>query len=327
MVGLYLLFKILKGDRNIYEGIWFLVTAGLITGIFIILSFHFNPNFINDYSAYGEPLGVLDSTDIKLLKLPNFYFKLFNSVSGTYHNPNIKMQMILFPIFLSIGIIKKRFKPVFISIIGFIGFNIGLFIIGKYSQPSISLLLPYYYLLAAVVIEVLLNIKNRKIGGVVISILLSFSLYLSINDIIKEKESFSDYTSNISSYIPSDSRVLSNINHDYILFNGQNYSWRNLHYLKREEYSFENYIRERNIEYIIVPNELAYIYTNRPYWNVIYGNLSYWYPQLLNFTEESCELVAEFDSPGYGMRIVALRYSKPWSVKIFKVGHIESINE
>lgn len=326
-LGLYILFNIFKGEKSIGEGLSYLLTAGLLACIFILLSFHFNSNFINDYSAYGEPLGVLDSTDVKLMKLPHFYYKLFYSISGTYHNPNIKMQMILFPIFLLIGFLKKRSKITLIAVIGFAGFNIGLLIIGKYSQPSISLLLPYYYLSAAVIIESVLSYKIRKIIIPVITLLLSFGIYFSITDIRRETKSYSDYLSKISSYISNDSIVLSNLNHDYMLYHGQNYDWRNLHYLKENRISLKKYIKDRHIEYIILPEELSYIYKNRPYWNVIYGNLSYWYPELVNFTNERCLLVGEFSSPAYGMRIVGLRYSKPWKVKIFRVDQIESINE
>ncbi len=326
-VGLYFLFKILKGEKRISEGVCFLLTTCLITGIFIFFSFHFNSNFIDDYGAYGEPLGVLDSTDVKLLKLPGFYYKLFNNISGTYHNSNIKMQMILFPIFLLVGLLKKRSNTVFIAVIGFVGFNVGLLIIGKYSQPSISLILPYYYLLSAVIIEFVLNNRNRKILIPVLSLLIILSLYVSISDIRQEKDSYAGYINKISSYIPKHSIVLSNLNHDYMLPRGRNYDWRNLHYLKENNLSLKKYIEDRGIEYIIVPEELSYIYKNRPYWNVIYGNLSYWYPELMDFTKESCLLVGEFGSPAYGMRIVALRYKKPWNVKIYRVDQIESINE
>ncbi|MBF9015998.1 MULTISPECIES: glycosyltransferase family 39 protein [unclassified Oceanispirochaeta] len=322
-IGLFLILEIIRGKRKWTEGLSFLLAAGMIAALFIALSFHFNPDFIRDYSTYGEPLGVLDSPDMKIIKLPGFYSKLFHQISGTYHTPNIKMQMILFPLLLIISFLKKDKRIGNYSLIGFIGFNIGLLIIGKYSQPSISFLLPFYYLSASVLIHFLISGKKKRFLRALLIILLTATLFFTITEINKEKENYKDYLSQIQNKIPQDSVVLGGLYMDFAIPDGQFYDWRNLYFLKENNLSLEEYIEKREIQYIVVPEELSFIYKNRPYWNVLYGNIAHWYPQLIEFTENECSLLEEINSSAYGIRIAAYRYSKPWYVRIYKVDGTE----
>ena len=83
---------------------------GLIALIFIILSFKFDPNFIQNYSSYGQRLGVFSSILTKIDRLKYFYKKLFYGVSGTYYTPPIKFQFIIFTFSLIYAFIKLFFK-------------------------------------------------------------------------------------------------------------------------------------------------------------------------------------------------------------------------
>ena len=83
--------------------------------------------------------------------------------------------------------------------------------------------------------------------------------------------------------------------------------------------SVEKYLRERNIEYILFPDELDFVYENRPVWNVLYGNPARWYPQLQRFIREHTELVAVESSPGYAMRIQSYKYKHMWKLRIYRV--------
>lgn len=78
----------------------FASTIGLIALFFVILSYRFDSNFINNYSKYGQTLGVSSPTLVKIQGLYNFYKKLFYQVSGTYYTPDTKFQFILFAIIL-----------------------------------------------------------------------------------------------------------------------------------------------------------------------------------------------------------------------------------
>lgn len=312
-VGLILLMEILQKKRNRGEGLIFLAAAIIVTSIFVLISFKFNHNFIRDYRAYGEPLGVLNSPDLKLLKLPGFYKKLFLGIRGTYYTPDIRLQMIFFPLLLAAVVIKK--KKIF-SLCGFAGFNIGLVIIGKYSQPSIAFLLPFYYLLWAELLEF-------KWIHFLIPLLSAATLTITLLEINRETEKFSDYTEQLNTLIPSRSTALGNLYSEYAMADGNFFDWRNLSYLKEKNISLADYITTRGIEYIIISEELSFIYENRPYWNVIYGNVAHWYPGIINFISEECILIGEFESPGYGMRISAYRYEKPWYVRVYKVSKSE----
>ena len=308
-VGLFLLIEIIRKKRRTGEGAAFIIAAAALTSLFLLISLHFNGNFISDYRSYGAPLGVLDAPDMKILKLPGFYKKLFFQRGGTYYTPDIRLQMGLFLPLLITALFRKRG---IISICGFLGINIALVFIGKYSQPSIIFLLPFYYLLWAEIIDL-------PIVKYFAPVLMALTCLSSIVEISKEVESFSHYTEQLDQLIPPGTVALGNMYSEYAMDDGHYYDWRNLQYLKENEMSLRDYIETRDIEYIIFAEELTFIYNKRPYWNVIYGNPAHWYPDLVEFTESECSLVDSFDSPAYAMRISAYRYSKPWSVKIFKV--------
>jgi len=312
-VGLFLLVEILQKKRRISEGAAFITAAAAAASIFVIISFGFNPEFIHDYLSYGKPLGVLDSPDMKLLKLPGFYKKLFTRISGTYYTSEIRLQMIIFPLLLTAVLFRKKG---IISLCGFLGFNIGLLIIGKYSQPSIIFLFPFYYLLWAEIMDF------RQIRFAVPLFIIA-TLVITIGERGTETEKFSEYTEQLNNLIPPGSRALGNIYSEFAMSDGQYYDWRNLHFLKEKNISLTSYIDSRKIEYIILSEEISFIYENRPYWNVIYGNTAHWYPAMLEYINENCILIGEFESPGYGMRIVPYRYEKPWFVKIYKVSIME----
>jgi 4-amino-4-deoxy-L-arabinose transferase-like glycosyltransferase len=322
--GLLLAFDIFFRKRRISEGILFLLPAALLASLFVSISFYFNPDFISDYKAYGEPLGVLATSDMKLIKVPGFYSGLFHQISGTYHTPSIRLQMILFPFFLIPGIIRKKSKLI---LCGFAGFNMGLIIIGKYSPPSISFLLPFYYLGAAGATEFFISLEKKKWIGLTVPVLIFLTFFFSLKEIRKEKDPYTNYLSELRKFIPGDAIALGNLNTEYLFTKGRLYSWRNLYFLTEENLSLPRYISERKIQYIIVPEELDFIYRNRPYWNVLYGNIALWYPSLEDFLETNCQFSGEFSSPAYGMRIAAYRYTQPWNVKIYKVNYRESIIE
>lgn len=307
--GIYLLTEILRKRRKWSEGGAFLGSAAITASFFVLISFIFNPDFIADYRAYGAPLGVLDPPDMKLLKWPDFYVKLFMRIGGTYYTPPIQVQMILFPLLLSALLLKKRGM---LGLCGFAGFNIGLLIVGKYSQPSIVFLFPFYYLLWA-------EAARWRPVRYAAPLLMAATLFVSLSEIGSEKEDFNHYTDELNRLIPPGSTALGSLYSEYAMSDGRFFDWRNLHYLKDKNISLESYMKERNIEYIILPEEIFFIYENRPYWNVIYGNVARWYLPLENFLKERCSLIGEFPSPGYGMRISAYRNDRPWYVRVYKV--------
>ena len=323
--SLFLLGQILLKRRPLSTGGIFLLTAAAGAGIFVLLSFLFNPSFPTDYLRYGEPLGVTAQTDLKLLRWPLFHAKLFNRISGTYYLPDIRWQYLTLPFLLLSVLPNRRFYLLIAS--GLIGVNTGLLLLGKYSPPSVVFLIPFYYLAAGCG---LYSLSRKKI--ILPSLLFLFILggtatfmYSNISrELAPSNEHYSDYLSKIREYLPEDSIVLGGLNLEYYLPDGQLFHWRNLAELpkwkdKKTPSPLEGYIREREISHIVIPEEIPFIYGSRPVWNVLYGNTAYWYPQLIVFLEEHSRKVGRFDSPGYGVRIAAYRQKKNWPVEIYEV--------
>lgn len=191
--------------------------------------------------------------------------------------------------------------------------NITYVVIGRYNQTSIVFMVPFMWL-------IFLNLVNRTyikriITITICSLLFCFSFFCIYPYINNDYE---DYIENISEYISPEDKVLCNLNAEFYFNNGNLLDYRNLYYLKQNDISIYEYIYTNNIEYIVYPEEMDFIYSHRPIWNGIYGNLYSYYDEMNTFFDERCILEKEFKSP-YAMRIVRYMYSKEWSVKIYKV--------
>lgn len=323
--GLFLLGEILTGRRSLLSGIAFLLTAALTAALFVNLSFHFNPSFVQDYLSYGEPLGVVDAGDVKLLKWPLFYSKIFNRIGGTYYLPDIRWQFYTLPLFILLLPLSMGRKGIIPA--GLIGINLGILILGKYSQPSVVFLTPFYYMAGAVLLAGLRRISGQ-LQVLLILILLPLTLLLSAQEIKgvmdPSGESYDEYLEEIRVLVPENSRVLGSLNLEYYLERGSLYNWRNLAFLPAEreeetESPFASYIHSRDINMIVIPSEIDFVYKNRPLWNALYGNTAHWYPQMEEFLENDCVLTGRFDSPGYGTRIEAYKNIKKWTVSVYRV--------
>ena len=292
-----------------------LITA-FFAAIFVGLSFLFNPNFINDYLKYGDDLGTTTSGIMKLFAFPKYYKKLYNSFSVTYYTPQIKVQFIIFALSFLLGIISlilgKEKRKALIFLLPITALNIGYIIIGRYSQPGIILLFPLCYLLAFLLISKIK--KLRIIFAIILFIIIGFNTAVQI--LQETNNNYKKYIDEIQSIVPNDAEVLANLNTEYAFDYNKLHDYRNLD--KLGETSFEEYIQEYDIEYIVYPEEMDFIYSNRPVWNVMYGNLYPYYDDMTQFLSDNCELVYEFNSP-YAMRILMYSNDENWSVKIYKV--------
>lgn len=325
--GLILLIEIIRRKRRIYEGLGFLILPAITAVFFIFLSMRFNSSFVSSYSSFGEEVGTMAPLDIKVLGFDDFYQKLFLRISGTYYTPRI------WPVFLlaalaSLWLIISRIiqgkpfqKAALAAATGIIGVNIGILLIGKYSAPSIVFVIPALVLLIAAAIERLPIIRLRHIlFAAAAAMLLINSILMIMEETGGGRETYSDYQKNIKAVIPEGySRVLGPLNAEFCLEHGRLLDWRNLSMLREAGISLEEYIQQNNIEYIIYNEEYDLIYKQRPVWNILYGNPTIYHEQLQDFLGGSCEIVAEFESPGYGTRIVFHRFKKDWKVRIYKV--------
>ena len=319
-----LLILVLSGKRRWTEGAAFVLTSAAGAGIFILLSFMLNRGFTSDYAAFGEEVGVFDPFDVKLLGFDDFYRKIFMRVSGTYYTPNVLPVLAVAAAGSAAAVAGAALKKVdrrvvAAALLSIAGVNAGILLIGKYSAPSVVLLVPFLTVLILCGAAAAGPKLRVLVFTAAAAVLLANSLIMIHEETAIGRERFSDYETEIRKAVPHDGKTLGGLNAAFCFDEGMLLDWRNLAYLKDAGLSVGEYVRKSGIEYIIYPDEIDYIYRNRPAWNILYGNPSVYYGELGSFIDENCTLVSSFISPGYGTRIMPLRYKRDWAVRIYKI--------
>ena len=296
-----------------------LILIGVVAGcaaVFIGISLSFDSGFFAHYAKVGDALGVGVSFADKLAAFPTYYLKLYLQVSGTYYTPPIQLQLIVFAV-AALGAVVYALKDhtILRLLLPIIAVNAGFILIGRYSQPGVILIFPLGYLLVFALLDKLLKkwawLPAALFGAAVIAISVwSVTPYIN-ND-------YDAYLSEIRASVPSDAKVLANLNAEYAFDEGQLLDYRNLEYLEQSGLSFAEYIETHGIEYIIYPEEMDYIYQHRPVWNIMYGNLYPYYDDMQQFLEEHCTKIASFTSP-YAMRIAGHMDDQDWAVTVYHV--------
>lgn len=291
--------------------------VGIIATVFVRISYALDSNFFVHYFSYGSTLGVNETFKDKLFGLIPYFKRLFNQVSGTYYTPNVKLQLILFVEVVLVSLLlafkKSSLKRVdLLCALG--GIILGMVVVGRYSQPSVIFIFIISYSLLATIgkrsrflWQFILIVSIVVIGNRTFK-----SVYPYLND------DYQSYLNKIKAYVPEDAIVLANLNAEYAFEAKHLFDYRNLAYLEENNITFSNYIELNNIEYIILPEEMEFIYLRRPVWNVMYGNLHPYYEDMIDFLDQKCVKVGEFNSI-YAMRIVRFMNEENWSVQIFKV--------
>ncbi len=213
---------------------------------------------------------------------------------------------------------------------GIVGMLAGMVIIGRYNQTGVIFLFPLFFVLTLAAIDRIVDHMAagicRRVGGsgrnaagtvrnasavksglaMILAAAVAASGYVNISPWLKY--SYGDYIKEIAAAVAPQDKVLANLNCEYYFENGKLLDWRNLSYLKGAGLSVEDYIRKNKIEYIILSDEMDFIYSQRPVWNMIYGNLRYM-EELHGFLERNCTPVHGFQDNVYGVRIV--QYMEP----------------
>lgn len=293
-------------------------------GIFVLLSFSFNPNFINDYFNYGKQFNVHYSLSGKIGEFKYFYEKLYYGISGTYYTPNIKLQFFIFISSFIITILKlfitkdKIKNQQIISILLLIVFlNIGIILVGRYNQTSIIFQFPLFYILITYLLENL-STYYKYIITLGLALLIVMNTFTNVFPYINGD--YNNYLNNISKTVEKDDIVLANLNSEFYFHNGKLHDYRNLAYLKENNMTFKDYIYKYNIKFIIYPEEMDIINSESPRWDAFYGNL-YYYDEMKYFLKKNCTLVNEFRNKTYGARIARYINEKDWTIKIYKVNY------
>lgn len=319
--ALYLYFGLTKKLK--FRHLFFYIsTLAAFAAAFVLLSFQLDPNFITDYSKYGNEFEVFNPITSKVAEVSYFYKKLYYMVSGTYYTPNIKLQFLLFPLFIAVSSglwfssrkswRDDRIIPIIISILAL---NAGIILIGRYNQTSVVFQFPLFYLLASIIL-VRIRCTYRWTAAWLLLALISGNTVLNV--LPHTGNDYAGYLNEISRAVNKDDTVLANLNSDFYFDNGRLHDYRNLAYLKENNMNFEDYIKQNGIKYIILPEELELIYEKRPKWDGIYGPLLY-YNEMKNFLKYKCEPVHEFSNKTYGIRISQYINTRDWKVSIYRV--------
>jgi len=294
---------------------------------FIGLSFYLNPNFINDYLAFGTQLGVVNYSINRLQGFIYYYYKLYEQIGGTYVLVNIKFNLLIIAVGLIFTIIyiilnrkKEDLSALVSSLLMVVAINFGLFIIGRYNQTAIIFPLIWGWIL---IFEYLFLIQKKIHHKQVLNFLLCGLLILQMSTTyntlkVSRHEDYDIFGRQITSIIPANAKVLGNLNMDYHLNLYQLYDVRNLDYLDENNLDIQAYIKKNDITYVVLYEEMSYIYDAGGKWDILYGNLAY-YKDLVTYLNTHGDLLKTFEAPTYGMRIAKYVDGYPWSVKIYQL--------
>ncbi|MGL5437561.1 MAG: ArnT family glycosyltransferase [Lachnospiraceae bacterium] len=292
------------------------IVTGGVAAVFIGISFLFSPSFIPDYFRYGEQEFELSRTASGRLSQFLYYFKsIYARESGTYYVPDQRLELILIAVILVLLLLIFLFlmnsrdeeircwcHHTRVILAAVTGLLLGMAVIGRYNQTSIVfLLLPGWIAILQLIILFERSGRMAAIGLTII--LLAWSSYIQITPFLNDS-SYDHYLEQLGELVPADATAIANLNTGFYFEQGKLRDYRNLPYLK-DLNELEHYINENNVQYICLTDELDYIYENRPYYNVIYGNAAF-IKDLKTYCESSCILVGSLQSPLYGPRIIHL---------------------
>lgn len=308
--------------------------TSVFAALFISISLAFDRKFFKHYLEYGNSeFDIGAPVTNKLMELPYFFKKIWYGVSGTYYVPDIRFELVLFALTASVlsilllsGKLKNKMEAALIGK-GIIGMLAGMVMIGRYNQTSIVFLFPLFFVLVLLIADHMTDCLNKpkfiaKNNSMIIALTIIVASTSCINIYPWLNYNYEDYTNEIAKAVSPEDKVLANLNSEYYFDNGKLLDYRNLSYLKDVDMSVEDYIRENKIEYIILSDEMDLIYSQRPVWNMIYGNLRYM-DELHQFLNENCTLVHYFQNNIYGIRMVQYMNSdRDFTVQIFKVKNL-----
>ena len=319
------------------------------------ISFMMDHDFIGNYRRFGDTVGAGDSWVIKFLGLPEFLVKMAQGRAGTYYLTDVRPFFLLGGIGAVLLLIRSftcaghRVCPMKISGLFLVPVSIliGMAAVGKYGPPTIGFLLPVSYLIFGCAMDdggltrngaepgrfsgyirffhALLALSAfGMLSGITTAELIGSARetsYREYRDFLRENTSFGNNSGGreiSADGMVTDMRVLGNLNTAFAFDYDRLLIWRDLDALHETGRSLEDVIDHYDVKWICVPDELEFIYLNRPVWNSLYGNPR-WYPELTDLLEGRGELVAEGSFPNYAMRIVPFMGREDWKLRIYRI--------
>lgn len=296
-----------------------------------------SPDFPRAYVEFGGRYGVTESLLVKLLKLPSFYGRLFHGIAGTYYLPEMRPFLILVAVGSVSGLVLvlarvARGRPPGAAaepLAVMLAVNVGLVLIGKYSQPTAVLLAPAGYWLAACLAEALAiqapepgeagRARGRIAWAAAASGVVALAAVTVSGALPWASVSYARYLGRVLEQVPAGENVLGPLNAAFAFDPGRLHAYNDLDSLGEAGLSLEQYVERFGIRWIVYPEEMDLIYRERPVWNDLYGNVAPYYADLGRFLLERCVEVARFEEPVFAMRIVPYQNKRPASVTVWRV--------
>lgn len=333
MIGLFMLKDLICGAIKPRVLIWYVGILAFFASGNILVSLYQTPDFFKEYLAYGKTLSVNAAPVSRLMNFKDFYIKCYNQISGTYYIPPMKLFLGSTLVFMFLGLmliflnrivkkpaIKSLNDHVVNSLLMIIGFNIGLFIIGRYNTTSIIfLLIPSLILISTVSLSLLQQFPIKKNTYIVltISVLIVLSSFESYTIISQSKYAdYSHYEKEIQSSLTHESIVLGNLSSGFVFKDLAFKDIRNLEYLGQE--SLYNYLVNNSINTIVYYEEYDYIHRNQN-WEILYGDDELYYDELNQILLDYGTLIYAFEDMNYGTRIMRYMGEYPWKVSIYQL--------
>lgn len=290
--------------------------TGLIAGIFVAVSFSFTPTFVPDYFRQGADEYQLNSSASGRFSEFLYYIQsTLNRESGTYYLPDLRLEFGVFAAsvgFLLLALLvlwKSEETPVRlwrrqtgVLMAALVGLAAGMLIIGRFNQTSVL----FFVLLGWLFVVLFLKLFEGRAPLFAMAFVTVFLLWNGYKEISPwlTGPTYEDFLTQLSSYVPSDSVTIGNLNTAFYFDPGVFRDYRNLPYLEGEE-ALAAYMEENKIQYVLYTDELDYIYENRPTYNVIYGNSAF-IRDLKSYLETNCTLVGSFENARYASRILPI---------------------
>lgn len=275
--------------------------------------------FRHYYGEYGADYQVHGSLLEKLGETGPYFQRLFEQVSGTYYTPDIRVQLLLFGAALLLGAVlllmgRRRLRP---TLCALFGIWLAMALMGRYGQPYVVFFFPFGYLLLAQ----LASLLGKRRGLALLTALGVFTGYMTFSQVqlvLEQPEQYDRYLSKIASVVPADAKTLGNLNAEYHFGDGKLLDYRNLPYLEREGLTLSQYLRSRQVRYILYSSELELLYDLRPRWDHIYGDLSF-LPELQRLLRQECQLLYQFVDNQYGNRVVSYQHTgREFTVSVYR---------
>lgn len=236
----------------------FAVLVGVLAtfaAVYVGLSYLMDSDFLRNYIAFGDSVGVTDSLPRRWFRFRAFFQKIYHQYAGTYYLPPVRFQLILFALTAAgallaaggaaLGLRRSGSKGrpggasgsaraaeapggrgpgmrVLRLLVAVAGILIGLFVVGKLSPPSIVFLFPPLFLLVGAVAKWMTRWsgsreKLRGAGRVTIVILLGSLVGASAGLTLAEMSRWSR-----SSYVEYQQAIRSHVRDDDVVLGNLN---------------------------------------------------------------------------------------------------------